>query len=143
VSSHHTDGRYIVVYHHADGLHGTSEDGLSDAQRNCANHNGQDQTGGRWAVHHLGPEVDPVCNWKRIDTYDESERLAVARRYAEDQSRDRGLVDADVVAVLLAGLTDRDRDLGQYAQLISSLMSDPTPSGSNHRRRVTTEQGEQ
>lgn len=60
-NSQRAHGRYILAYHHSDGLvGGLHEDFLADAQRCAAAFSAEDRSGGRWVVHELGPEVtDP------------------------------------------------------------------------------------
>lgn len=56
MSSHDTQGHFIVAYHLDGKVVGVGAD--YDARlRYCANLNAEDQAGGRWAVHELGPEV--------------------------------------------------------------------------------------
>ena len=56
MSSHTTNGRYVLAYHLGGEVVGASQE-YADRVRNCDKLNAEDRAGGRWAVHELGPEV--------------------------------------------------------------------------------------
>ena len=56
MSSHDTNGRYVVAYHLGGDVVGASNE-YADRVASCAKLNADDKAGGRWAVHRLGPEV--------------------------------------------------------------------------------------